>query len=875
MLSEFQNKYVIIRKMQIITTHINADFDALASCIGANKIYPDASIVLLGSQERPVKDIMILLKDRFGILEEKDVDLKDVKKLIIVETRRPERIGKFKNLIEDSNVDIHIYDHHQRMEGDIRGTVDIHSNTGSTTTYFVEKIKKSAIKIVPLEATILALGIYEDTGSFTFPNTTPIDIKACAFLLEKGANVSMIARYLRTELTEYELNILSKMLHSTHPYNINGIQIPISSVQVEKSLPDAALLTHKLLEIENFDTLFVIISSPSNIEIIGRSSNPSVDVGLILRFLGGGGHSTAASASIKNISLDRLNSKIIHLLKNSVRPPVVASDIMSMPVKTISENQTVSGARKIMIRLGMAGIPVIKNSTPVGIVNRSDMDKAFRHGLGKIPVKGCLSGKAVFIKANTPVSEIQHLMALHHTGRLLVGRNKKIEGIVTRSDVLGALHKGLIETTSYKKRKAPKEISVAGFLKTQIPGYVLMLLETIGEYARQNSIPVYAVGGMVRDIILKRKEFDIDLVVEGNAIKFAKHISRIKNGKITFHKAFGTATVLFPSGEKIDFATARKEYYEHPAALPKVKVSSLYQDIARRDFTINAMAIRIDGKEFKSLIDYYGGWEDIQKKRIKVLHSLSFVEDPTRIFRAVRLEKKLGFRIENHTRQLIERAVNMQIIGKLENQRIRDEIILIFEEEEPVKTIDRMYQLHELTFIHPSLKYKGKTRMLLNRLQKVLNIIDKTDIKLWRLYWAGLMMYMRKKNVADVTKKFVFSKEDSSIIINCREYVPVVSKKILSARLPHQIYDLLVNLPKEAIFLILALCNSRQRKKVVDFVNIYKNISIPLTGDDLKSFGLKPGPEYGKIFGLAKSLFLDGKIKTREQMLDWVRKGLQ
>jgi tRNA nucleotidyltransferase (CCA-adding enzyme) len=855
--------------VEIITTHTNVDFDALASCIGAWKVYPDAGIVLPHSQERGVRDLVFLLKDRLTLLEEKDIDLEDVKKLIVVETRSLEKIGKFKAIVNLPNIDVHLYDHHQRMATDIKGCVDVLVNTGATVTYFVEKIKDKSINISPLEATILALGIYEDTGSFTFPNTTPKDIRAAAFLVEKGADLTVIAKTLRTELTEEEIATISKMLHSTSSVSINCVQVAISCIEVEKPLPDAALLTHKLLDIENFDTLFVLISSPFSISVIARSRNPYVDVGLVARALGGGGHCTAASAVLRNIQVQKARDRIISLLKTTIKPPKLAQHIMSTPVKTISEEQTVQEARRIMIRFGIAGLPVINKNKPVGIVTRSDMDKASRHGLKNIPVKGCLSGKPVLIKKDTPLSCIQQIMAEHRIGRLLVMHRKRIIGIVSRSDVLRALHKGLVEGLDNKKQGFPDRIHIGDMLRENLQKNILSLLERIGKYAKEKNIPLYAVGGFVRDIILKKQNPDIDLVVEADAIKFATYISKKEKGHLTFHKAFGTATVILPCGTRIDLATARKEYYQYPAALPNVERTSLHQDISRRDFTINAMAIRIDEKEFGEIIDYYKGWEDIKNKKIRVLHSLSFIEDPTRIFRAVRLEKKLGFRIEKNTKALIDKAVKLQIIGRLESQRIRDELTLIFEEEKPVRAIDRMHQLHELAFINQSLKYPAQTRALINGIDRALDILGRGKIKIYRVYWAGLLMYLNKKDVEDVIKKFMFSKEDASVILRCRDIIKI-SKQLLLILRPHQIYDLLINLPKEALVLIIAK-EKKVKKKVLDFINIYQNITAPISGDDLKSLGLKPGPEYGKILRRVKSFYLDGKVKTRQQILEYVK----
>ncbi len=239
-----------------------------------------------------------------------------------------------------------------------------------------------------------------------------------------------------------------------------------------------------------------------------------------------------------------------------------------------------------------------------------------------------------------------------------------------------------------------------------LPDHLIDLLRDIGKLADEKEVPVFIVGGFVRDMLIGISNFDIDLVIEGDAVAFSKSLKKIVNAKIKIFPKFKTAKLTLKNGLIVDLAMARTESYACPAALPVVESSSLIKDLYRRDFTINTLALSLNKKTFGLVIDYFKASEDIKQKKIKILHDLSFIDDPTRIFRAVRFEQRFDFRIDKHTLKLIFAAIDRKIFKKISRFRMTNELILLLSEMSPLKVIRRMNALDKLDFMHPNIKLK-------------------------------------------------------------------------------------------------------------------------------------------------------------------------
>ena len=863
--------------MDVIVGHSNADFDVLASMLACKRLYPEAVLVFSGSCERNVREFITFHKHIVETTRSRDIDLDKITRFIIVDTKIAGRLGIFEKLVKKRKVVVHLYDHHPRSPKDIRGKLEEIREVGATTTILTQILKRRKIPLTHLEATILALGIYEDTGSCTFPSTTREDLEAISWLLSKGANLSMVSDFMNRELSASQVVLLNKLLASCKPHLINGIRIDIAQAESEEYIGDIAVLVHKIMDLENLNVIFTLVRMGKRIYLIARSRLEAVNVGDIAQEFRGGGHPQAASATIRKMSLEGVKKRLIRILKERVKPLVRACDMMSSPVKTIPIDTTIEEARKILLRWNHTGLPVMEKGRLMGIITRSDIDKAIHHGFGHSRVKGYMSINLVTITAETSLSQIQSLMLEHNIGRLPVMKKKRMVGIVTRTDLLRVLHEDMVKKP-YSQYDLTPDLSkairrnVRDLMKNRLPKKIQALLKRVGRIGDRLDTRAYVVGGFVRDLLLGIENLDIDIVVEGKGIILAQKLAKELRGEVKRFPEFGTAVVILPDGFKIDVATARSEFYEYPAALPRVEFASLKQDLYRRDFTINSMAVRLNRKGLGDLIDFYGGERDLKKKVVRVLYNLSFVEDPTRIFRAIRFEQRYGFRIDPQTRGFIKNALGEGLFERLGNERMRDELILILNEKRPLGAIRRMKEFRVLKYIHPDLRLNKRITRVLEEIERkreeYKRMLKGEKVSRWLVNLLALIEDLDLSQTRQLAKGFKFKRKNFDKIIASKE----VEKRLiheLSGRkrmLPSTIYKRLVGLPLEGLLLILSKSkSSRLKKRVILYLTTLRKVRIKITGEDLKELGLKPGPQFKKILNKVFEARLDGRVKNKKE----------
>lgn len=413
----------------------------------------------------------------------------------------------------------------------------------------------------------------------------------------------------------------------------------------------------------------------------------------------------------------------------------------------------------------------------------------------------------------------------------------------------------------------------------KLPEEIQRLIHIAIEIADRNSIPAYLVGGFVRDLILGVKNLDLDIVVEGDGIRFAEEFAYRLKARVIRHKRFGTATILLESGQKIDIASARQETYPEPASLPVVSTGSLQDDLKRRDFTINAMAISINKCDFGRLIDSFQGKEDLEKGRVRILHISSFIDDPTRILRAVRFEKRYNLQIEKQTLHCLKEALKKKMLQRIQPQRIREELILLLKEERPFDAIRRLDKLTGFGFISPGLSFNTGGYKLLLSLEAELgdfkkNYPQRRALDAWLIYLIGILEPLDIGQVRRVCAKFVFRKGEEKRIITFKELSAKVALALSKNNVPaNTIYELLEPLSYETILAIKAKYKNRYLKAhIADFFDIYNGMRILVSGEDLHKIGLAPGPYYKRLFAKVLNAKLEGKVKTREQELALIQK---
>ena len=366
----------------MITTHLNADFDAMASMVAAKKLYPEALLVFPGSQERNLRDFFIRSSFYFvDFTRMKQVPLDEIKRLILVDTRQASRIGKFAEVAATGLVDIHIYDHHPDTDEDVHGSLEVVEEVGSTTAILTRIIRERGLTLSPPEATVMALGIFEDTGSFTFASTTPQDFEAGGFLLSQGADLNVVSEIVTRELNAEQVALLNDLLEHSTSFHVGGIEVVMARTTAPEYVPDFAVVAHRLMDVENIQVLFALAQMEDRVFVVGRSRLPEVDVAEILSELGGGGHSYAASATIKDTPLTQVEEKLRQILQTRVHPRRLAREIMSFPVKSVAPEVTLEEAEVILNRYNINALPVLSGSKLLGLISRQTVEKGIFHGL--------------------------------------------------------------------------------------------------------------------------------------------------------------------------------------------------------------------------------------------------------------------------------------------------------------------------------------------------------------------------------------------------------------------------------------------------------------------------------------------------------------
>ncbi len=873
-----------IKAETIITCHMNADFDCISSMVAAGKLYPGAVLVFPGTQEKSMRNFFIqsttYLLNFYSI---KDIDQDAVKRVVICDTRQKSRVPHIRQILEKGDVEVHVFDHHPDTEEDVDADKKVVKEIGATTSILVSIIKDKGIHITPEEATIMGMGIYEDTGGFLFSSTKPEDLEAAAWLRKKGMDVVLISEFMHKDLDAVQVSLLNDLIESLTNHNINGIDIYIATISTDSYVKDFAVVVHKLIEMENISVLFVIARMQDRIFVIARSKLPNVDVGKICASLGGGGHPYAASATIKDKTLSQVEDELFGLLYSYINPEIKVSFLMSSPPRCVTEKETLARAAHIMTHYGLKAVPVLdkEGGRCVGILEHQVAEKASSHGLGDLPVSEYMRTNISTVKANDSLYKVIEIIIDQRQRLVPVVENDKVIGVVTRTDLINWMVEEPARIPEAFLPEKRQEKNIKSLMRSRLPEHVFNILKMAGELGQKLGYNVYAVGGFVRDILLSRPNLDIDIVVEGNGIKFAARFAKELGGRIRAHKKFQTAVVILPDGQKIDVATARLEYYEHPAALPTVELSSIKLDLFRRDFTINALAIELNPENFGKLVDFFGGQKDIKEKKIRVIHSLSFIEDPTRILRALRFEQRYNFTLGVQTERLIKNALKLDMLNKLSGSRIFHELKLILEEEDPIPCLKRMESFDILYKIHPVLKLNNKKIRILEEIKKVLDwyslLYTSPSPTRWVVFFLGLTYEANTVELSSVANRLNLSKTQTELLTSIAEQIKSVGQRLYEYqknRAPlSELYFILSPVPVEGILFLMASCKLEQIKKIISlYLSKLKDMKIDITGHDLKNMGIAPGPQYGYILKEVLKAKIDGKAPHRDAQLDLVRK---
>ncbi len=770
---------------------------------------------------------------------------------------------------------------------DIKGHYEVYRQTGSTVTILAGILQEKGINITPDEATIMCLGIYEDTGSFTFPSTTEDDFKAAAFLLSRGANLNVVSNLIAREINPKQVSLLNDMIHESTKHNINGIEVVVTTISSDAYIHDFAFLVHKMARMENLDAIFAIAQMENKIYLVARSRISEVDVGAIVTPFGGGGHTFAASATIKGKTLAQTEQKLVEVLYDKIKTRRMARQLMSSPPIMIGHDVSCKEASDVLTRYNVNALLVIEKigdkDELIGYITRQVIEKALYHKLDHVHVREYMTTEIESVGPDAELLEIQNKIIESKQRILPVIDKGAILGVVTRTDLLNILvrqsQQNYSETSDQPKEQVnARTRNIVKFIEERLSKHLIDLLRKIGKVANEIGCGAYVIGGFVRDLLLYRNNEDVDIVIEGDGISFAKKYAQLVGARVHIYGKFGTAVVIFPDGFKIDVASARMEYYKFPAALPTVEMSSIKLDLFRRDFTINTLAIQLNPERFGTLIDFFAAQKDIKEKAIKVLHNLSLVEDPTRVFRAIRFEQRFGFSIGKLTSGLIENAVKMDFFKRLSGRRVFSELKQILGEENPAPTIVRLNDYGLLKVIHPSLTLNKDLISSLNSVKQVVSWHDLLFLEESYMKWAVYFMVLFRHCEYDVSKEICdqFEIAPKYQAIFCKERFEA-ERCLYRLEIEHKIknevlYKELSSFRIELILYMMAVAKNERAKKAISFfVTQLRQTKISISGKDLKDMRLEPGPLYRTILQAVLNAKLNGQLKTKNDELNFAR----
>lgn len=818
--------------MKLVVTHEQPDFDALASLALARLAHPGAVAVVTGALSPRLRDAIRLYRDELNLLDATDINHDAVSELIVVDTNEPARIKPFDSLI--GKVPITLYDHHPRTDNPIPASQGLQEPVGATATILTRHLSASNTPIPASIATLGLLGIHEDTGSFTYSATSPADHDAAGLLLRSGANLEFVIEYASDPLSEEQRALLQQLLQNSSITQDGQRSLVTATLELPSYVPGTSALVSQLLALHGSDAAVVATSTDGETEVFARVARGYDAAAAFRQAFDSGGHPGAAFART-DLPAEEALQKALDGLRANRSDMLSAQDLMSSPVTTISQDSTVDQAMQVLKRHGHNGAPVTDDEGRLtGVVSRRDLEHALKFDMHDAAVTGFMNRQVITASPRDSHVQLEASLIGHGIGRLpVLDEEGRIIGIVTRTDLLAARH-------------ASPRRDLAERVLDRLPGTPRRLLQDAARLLPGHA-RLYLVGGMVRDALLGRSLKDLDLAVEGVPTRIlAEALQKQYGGQIVSHDAFGTTTLRTESGMLVDLAGTRYETYAHPGALPEVSPGPISRDLQRRDYTINALAVQVSPPPAR-LLDPLGGLDDLNRRQLRLLHPLSFLEDPTRVLRGARLAARLGFRFDRDTLDLARQAMRPSVPENVAPARLRNELELALAEPrlEPVfSVLENVGALKEIFGLSnaPELLEKLDAQKLEGEIRSEAALLalllesgsTKADGHISRFSWPGA--YRQSLDRLD--------------------YVRHAHEKLTE--------DVLTRMSPAEIQLVR--CFSEHHRELTDaFLALPKRRR--LRGSDVLKLGVRAGPEVGRILAKVAKARQAGQVDSFEAEL--------
>jgi tRNA nucleotidyltransferase (CCA-adding enzyme) len=911
--------------MDLVLCHTTADFDTLGAAVGVTLLYPAARIVLAGGCHPTVQSFLALHRDEYPLIERRAVDLNLVDAIAVVDTQSLERlgpVGEWVTTVAERGGAVRVYDHHRGGDHLLSATTLKVDPVGAATTLIVEELQARGITLNTSQATVMALGIHVDTGSLTFSSSTVRDAAALAWVMGQGASQSAIAEFVEPNLSPTLQALSETAIAHLHREQQPGHTLGWVLLKTDCHVPGLSGLAERLLTFLDLDSLlfgawFSVKENTQKLVLIGRtrgrvaatSDRLGIDFNVLLSRLGGGGHPTAAAATLVTANPQAAFEDTLAALRQQIPPVPTARDLMSSPVRTILPTTQITEVQRILLRYGHSGLSVVnRRGELVGVIARRDIDLALHHGFGHAPVKGYMSTQVKTVQPQTSLPAIEALMVTYDIGRLPVLEHERLVGVVTRTDVLRQLHqaqqvKATAEAPVNTIVRAPLPSQLWQTLQARLAPALWQMLQAMATVARDCGWQLYLVGGGVRDLFLSDSKTplnlpDVDLVVDsayqtlemGAGVVLAEAIkAQYPDAELQVYGRFQTAALVWhesPTQDAgplmVDIATARTEFYPYPAANPEVEASSIRQDLYRRDFTINALAVSLTPPQPGQLLDFFGGLVDLRERHVRVLHANSFIEDPTRIYRAVRFAVRLGFTIETQTEGFIRHAIESGVYKRLQTEivklpalqtRLKAELQYILAAAYWEAALGLLDDLGALVCLHPELTLSDRLWPQLRRLSRWLMHVDLLASLLpWQMRLELLLTGIPAPDRQQVAANLQLPQASVQRLAHLDLAETHILATLPQCDRPSQCWQLL-QFYDLATLVLISLRHPRQTSEQIwRYLTHWSQVKAPINGQDLKRLGYRPGPAYRDILSTVLAATLDGVVTSPAAAIAFVQR---
>jgi tRNA nucleotidyltransferase (CCA-adding enzyme) len=846
----------------VIVTHIHSDLDAFGSVIAARRLFPGAVPLLQPTLDPQVRELAALHRDVLGLRTPAEVDLTGAKRVVVVDTRSRGRLGTLLAPLDRPEVEWVVYDHHPPATDELPGTLGRREARGSCASLLVEELAtRPELTLTPVEATLIALGIYADTDALRLPGTTAADVRAVAWLLERGADLPAIARWMDAGLAQGQRDLLERLLEQAAPRQVQGAVAVVVGTRTDTYVSGIADVADRIQLVFDADVVVIAVEMDGKrTQIVARSRLDGADMRGLLAPYEAQGHQRAASAHAEALAWESVVAHVEAHLGRHLPPEPCAEDLMASPVRTIEAGAPVAEAVALLGDLGHSGLVVTRRGKVAGVVSRRDLERAARHGLVATEVRHVMTPGVVTTTPDTPLHAMLTTMVKRDIGRLPVMRGEALVGIVTRSDLLRAQYD---HAPDRREAVAHRTAALGTRLAAFWPSDWWAVFDTVSEVAAGR--PVYLVGGAVRDLLLNRANLDADLVIEGDGVAFGEALrAALPGSTLKVHPTFGTAHLYTKDGKRVDLASARTEHYDRPGALPRVAFSSLKQDLARRDFSVNCLAVRIDKGARGEVIDFFDALPDVEHRTLRVLHNLSFIEDPTRVLRAVRFEQTMGFRLEPRSEAYARFAFESGACDGLAGERTRAELARLLSLPGPERVLDRLAALGALRLLDKDLSFDAATRRAVVAVAAARRRAGLAGhAEAWLPVMGVVLAPLGPEAGAAVLGRLNVAGRQVEGLLSAWRWLgearrelptPVATVRALSA------------LPETLLPLLYALAPSRAvRQAVLAYRVRWRDVRLRVSGDDLKAMGVQPGPHFATMLTRVLEARLQGAIGPDEE----------